>query len=64
METCPDCGCRIYKFGCVNCNEPAYIAEQVALTEQYGNDDPPRSKARSRSDAEWAGYPLTWGDEG
>jgi len=23
METCPDCGSRVYKLGCVNCNEAA-----------------------------------------
>lgn len=28
MVTCPDCGCRVYKLGCVNCNEAAYIQAQ------------------------------------
>ena len=28
MQTCPDCGCRVYNLGCVNCNEIAYIEEQ------------------------------------
>jgi hypothetical protein len=35
-ETCPNCGCRVYRLGCVNCDEPAYIDEQVLLTESYG----------------------------
>jgi len=42
MKTCPDCGCRVYKYGCVNCNETAYIDEQVMLTQQYGTDQKPR----------------------
>jgi hypothetical protein len=51
-KTCPDCGERVYKLGCVNCNEEAYIAEQEVLNyleeaereaaERYRNepDDP------------------------
>lgn len=36
MKTCPDCGERVYSLGCTNCNEVAYIDEQVRLTElQY-----------------------------
>lgn len=31
MKTCPDCGCRVYEFGCVNCNEVAYIEWQTYL---------------------------------
>ena len=27
-ETCENCGGRVYKYGCVNCNEEDYIAEQ------------------------------------
>jgi hypothetical protein len=27
-KTCPDCGCRIYEYGCVNCNEEEYISMQ------------------------------------
>jgi len=27
-KTCENCGGRIYKYGCVNCNEEDYIAEQ------------------------------------
>ncbi len=30
IKTCEDCGCRVYYLGCVNCNEEAYIAAQVA----------------------------------
>lgn len=33
MKTCEDCGCRIYEYGCVNCNEEDYI------TMQNVNDD-------------------------
>jgi len=33
VKTCPDCGERVYKLGCVNCNEDAYIAEQEMLTD-------------------------------
>lgn len=28
MKTCEDCGCRVYEYGCVNCNEPEYIRNQ------------------------------------
>jgi hypothetical protein len=27
-KTCEDCGCRIYEYGCVNCNEADYIVMQ------------------------------------
>ena len=40
MNTCPDCGERVYGLGCTNCNEAAYIEEQIALTDSYGEDDP------------------------
>lgn len=33
MKTCENCGERVYKLGCVNCNEAAYIADQVELDE-------------------------------
>ena len=33
MNTCPDCGSRVYKLGCVNCNEAAYIEEQEQFTD-------------------------------
>ena len=39
MKTCPDCGERVYKLGCVNCNEAAYIEEQRQLNALYGYDD-------------------------
>jgi len=36
MKTCENCGERVYRLGCVNCDEPAYIEEQDRLTdEQY-----------------------------
>lgn len=28
MNTCPDCGCRMYNGVCTNCHEEVYIAEQ------------------------------------
>lgn len=40
MKTCPDCGSAVYSRGCVNCNEPAYIAEQEELTERYIAEQP------------------------
>lgn len=33
MKTCEDCGCRIYEYGCVNCNEIDYIDMQDAYNE-------------------------------
>jgi hypothetical protein len=44
MQTCPNCGCRVYKLGCVNCDEAHFIEEQELLTEQYGKDDPQQEK--------------------
>jgi hypothetical protein len=35
-QSCPDCGERVYKLGCTNCNETAYIAEQEALNAMMG----------------------------
>jgi hypothetical protein len=29
MKTCPDCGCRVYEYGCVNCDEADYIEMQA-----------------------------------
>lgn len=28
MKTCPDCGCRVHEYGCINCNEADYIDMQ------------------------------------
>jgi hypothetical protein len=28
MKTCEDCGERVYKMGCVNCNDIDYINAQ------------------------------------
>lgn len=33
MKTCEDCGCRIYEYGCVNCNEADYIEMQGEYDE-------------------------------
>ena len=27
-KTCPDCGSRMFEYGCVNCNEKDYISMQ------------------------------------
>jgi hypothetical protein len=35
MKTCPDCGCRVYNLGCVNCNEADYIEEQNYFDEVH-----------------------------
>lgn len=29
METCEECGSRIYNLGCINCNEMDYVNEQA-----------------------------------
>lgn len=29
MKTCEDCGCRVYEYGCINCNEQDYIDMQA-----------------------------------
>lgn len=62
-RTCPDCGERVYNLGCVNCNEAAYIAEQEAFDAEAQADKEARQIYESQQ-VEWAGYPLTWGDEG
>ncbi len=33
MKSCEDCGCRIYEYGCVNCNEITYIEMQETHDE-------------------------------
>lgn len=48
MKTCPDCGERVYNLGCVNCNEEAYIEEQVRLDERWGEDDPWPAKSKDK----------------
>lgn len=37
MTTCENCGCRVYEFGCENCNEDAYMreAEDRREAEKY-----------------------------
>lgn len=32
-KTCPDCGSRIFEYGCVNCNEQDYITMQGCYDE-------------------------------
>lgn len=34
MTVCPDCGCRVYRLGCVNCNEAAYIEQQRLIDDE------------------------------
>jgi hypothetical protein len=63
MKTCPNCGCRVYKLGCVNCDEEAYIAEQEAMTAREEAEREAEEGFQSEQ-ASFAGYPLTWGDEG
>ena len=39
-ETCEDCGSRVYKLGCVNCDEENYILQQEIDNErgeEYAN---------------------------
>ena len=33
-KTCPDCGCRVYEYGCVNCNEQDYTDMEEYENEQ------------------------------
>lgn len=28
MNTCEDCGCKVYSGSCVNCNEEVFIEQQ------------------------------------
>ena len=39
MKVCPDCGCRVYALGCVNCDEESYIEQQVVLDEQAEREE-------------------------
>jgi hypothetical protein len=43
VKSCPDCGCRVYALGCVNCNEEAYIEQQTVFDAEQerekGDDD-------------------------
>ncbi len=39
MKTCPDCGCRVYEYGCVNCNEQAYIDAQEQVDVPWQDDE-------------------------
>jgi hypothetical protein len=51
METCPDCGCRVYALGCVNCNEEDYIEEQDMLTDlQYPRELQSQQDVEDRTD--------------
>lgn len=45
-KTCPDCGCRIFKYGCVNCNEEDYITMQGAYDKpEYRASDKIKSNS-------------------
>ncbi len=48
MKVCEDCGSRVYKLGCVNCNEEAYIA---AGNEEQ--DDSDCWKCKGSGEIEW-----------
>lgn len=39
MKTCPDCGERVYEYGCVNCNEQDYIDMQGQYDERDADDE-------------------------
>ena len=44
MNSCENCGCRVYHGDCVNCDEEAFIDEQRELTnmeEVYAVSDRP-----------------------
>lgn len=44
-KTCEDCGCRIYEYGCVNCNEQEYIDMQESEDRHnYPSNTPPYDK--------------------
>lgn len=52
MKACPECGCRVYALGCVNCNETDYIERDFAdelreIREAEWADE----RARERGDA-------------
>ena len=56
MKTCPDCGERVFKLGCVNCDEELYIEEQWRLnelwpSESYVNDDEVNFQATGEDEA-------------
>lgn len=37
-KTCENCGGRVYKLGCENCDEMNFIAEQEELTDYYNKE--------------------------
>lgn len=48
---CENCGCKVYRNGCVNCNEIEYIEEQyhdldMAVPESVGRDAADSRKRR------------------
>ena len=52
MKTCPDCGCRVYNLGCVNCNEEAYIEEQSVIDEAREHERRSEQPADPRRETE------------
>ena len=38
-KTCEDCGCRIFEYGCVNCNEIDYI-EMADIYDEHNRAIP------------------------
>ena len=38
LDNCPDCGCKVFSLGCVNCDEMNYIDEQIVCYCVWGND--------------------------
>lgn len=49
MKTCPDCGCRVYRHGCVNCDEDVYIALQAAEDQDWPNSSDKSSSREQRA---------------
>ncbi len=40
MKTCENCGSKVFRLGCVNCDEENYIEEQRQLTAlEYPESD-------------------------
>ena len=37
-KTCPDCGSRIFEYGCISCNEEDYISMQGIHDEPEENE--------------------------
>ena len=54
MKTCPDCGCRVYRLGCVNCCEEAYIEQQAYFDSLHYPEKKPCPVCEGRGWVEYA----------